>query len=308
MYSLVKINHQLLKPYLLAYGTFNSFECFCVQFNQVLVGEICYLPGYFSFSYENISNIWEKYKNIVFSLSELKEILYSDFDFLYDQVNDFAQASNCLSSISPSSIDIVSFLEPHRLPPSFQSIFKSKLSPQSIDIWIDYLCKYNSSFCPGSVLRLDANQSLSLSDLFQLFKSPIFDLSNIRVILEQPLHCNCIELYMSLDEAFKSSIILDESIDINTDLGQFVGFYGVKLKSCKIGSFLTLFDFYTLARKFSLNVVVGNGFGTGLSVLHEIVAFNMFDDITKVGFEGIGQNRLQNPSSLDIEIMSKLKS
>ena len=123
-------------------------------------------------------------------------------------------------------------------------------------------------------LTIDANGSLTINQLNEIFKIlNLISFDNILVLIEQPFPDDW-NIYKKINYNLLKNIVLDESIVNLKTIKQAsdLGLYGIKIKSCKFGSYLKLINAAEYARINKLKCSIGNGFATGISNIHEIAA------------------------------------
>ena len=124
---------------------------------------------------------------------------------------------------------------------------------------------------------------------------------NILFLIEQPFPDDW-NIYEKVPNTQMHNIVLDESIISLKTIKQAsdLGIYGIKIKSCKFGSFERLINAAKYAKCNKLKCSIGNGFATGISNIHEIAAVLLEKNLFQKGFEGIGFSRVICPSLEDI--------
>lgn len=302
----------LKSTYELGLGKFNCFSQILINKEydgKNYYAELCYLDGYHKSSYEDILSDLNTLRNKdIQELSNLSSELL-ETNAIIDQLLNYEKALKVCKKKINSKIEPVRFIDIRKEKGNSKNRYLNNLylrgkligshfSLEDINSFFEYIADNTNK---KTSITLDANGSLTINqvqDLFEIIKP--FQ-SRINIIIEQPCNLTVYD-YGNFKKEILKDIFLDESINTLEDilLAAKVGVKGIKLKSCKFGGYENIIKAATHAKKNNLLCSLGNGFSTGISNIHEISAVRMNNNLFTGGFEGIGFNRVLRKTSNDI--------
>ncbi len=190
----------------------------------VSFGELCPTPGFVSYHLDDLIPMvkdWEKGNSCI------------NHNFLSSAVSCIG--SEIWNSMTPQEdFKEVFTAELFLSSPSFKSkarVYKKKIGVQDIELEIENVFELFDSISLKSKVRLDANESLTMEEVFRWNEA--FRNESRLQFLEQPLPRNDLPRLFELDGRLDISLALDESLVWKNDLDFFTksgwnGFYVIK--------------------------------------------------------------------------------